>query len=243
MIVSVGCAGWAIPKELAPQFPESGSHLERYASRFNAVEINSSFYRSHQVKTYARWANSTPDDFRFSVKMPKEITHQRRLADVDLELARFVEETAGLGHKLGVLLVQLPPSLKLQLPVVERFFRTLRSLTKVPVACEPRHVDWFSLNAVQMLEYFEISRVLADPAPVPLAGVPSGGRGLCYFRLHGSPRMYYSGYDSGRLLDYARRLVAYQTSGTTSWCIFDNTAAGFAFANALTFRDLIDTLT
>ncbi|MDB5389476.1 MAG: hypothetical protein JWM11_5122 [Planctomycetaceae bacterium] len=240
MTVSIGCAGWSIPSQLAAQFPLTGSHLERYASRFNAVEINSSFYRSHLTKTYSRWANSTPDDFRFSVKVPREITHQRRLVNVDQELARFLDESAGLGAKLGVLLIQLPPSLKFTPSVAEDFFGSLRQRTSVPIACEPRHAEWFSVRAVQLFEDLHICRVVADPAPVPLAAVPAGSRSLYYFRLHGSPKIYYSNYDTARLTDTARRLIAYQTSGTTSWCIFDNTAEGYAITNGMTFRNLIN---
>ena len=78
--IQVGCAGWSVPRATWPEFPDAGTHLQRYAARFNAVEINSSFYRPHQTATYARWAASVPDPFRFSVKLPKTITHQQRLA-------------------------------------------------------------------------------------------------------------------------------------------------------------------
>src|SRR6476620_9198879 len=90
--VYVGCAGWSIPKEHAGRFPAGGSHLERYAGRFNAVEINSSFYRPHRPETYARWAASVPESFQFAVKIPKEMTHTRRLRDVADPLARFLSE-------------------------------------------------------------------------------------------------------------------------------------------------------
>lgn len=235
--VWVGCAGWSIPTHLADRFPSTGTHLERYASRFNAVEINSSFYRPHQTKTYARWADSTPTDFRFSVKLPQEITHHRRLVDAENELNTFLDQSSGLGGKFGVLLVQLPPSLKFDLAITEHFFKALRNRTQIPVACEPRHVDWFSPEAVQLFEDFQISRVVADPAPVRLASVPAGARELCYFRLHGSPRIYYSQYEASQLLDFAKRLMAYRTNETSAWCIFDNTAEGFAVTDATAFRE------
>src|SRR5947209_14478083 len=107
--VRVGCAGWSIPREHAGRFPAGGSHLLRYAERFPAVEINTSFYRPHLPSTYARWAADTPEGFRFSVKVPKEITHEKRLVGVDDPLDRFLDETAALGAKRGPLLVQLPP--------------------------------------------------------------------------------------------------------------------------------------
>jgi len=107
----VGTAGWAIRKEHAAAFPAGGTHLQRTAQRFNAVEINSSFYRPHRRATYERWAASVPDDFAFAVKAPRTITHDLRLAGADAVLDRFLAEASGLGIKLGVLLFQLPPSL------------------------------------------------------------------------------------------------------------------------------------
>ena len=83
----VGCAGWASPSQHAHAFPSQGTHLERYAQRFTGVEVNSSFYRSHRPTTYARWAASVPDQFQFAVKMPKEITHTRRLVAVTAPLS------------------------------------------------------------------------------------------------------------------------------------------------------------
>ena len=98
-----------MPSSYLDQVPPGGSHLERYARRLNAVEINSSFYRPHRRTTYQRWAQCVPDDFRFAVKMPKAITHEAGLADCGALLDRFVDEVTGLGEKLAVLLVQLPP--------------------------------------------------------------------------------------------------------------------------------------
>src|SRR3954470_11987598 len=112
--IRIGTAAWSIPREHAAPFPVAGSHLERYAAVLNAVEINSSFYRPHRTATYERWAASVPEDFHFAVKIPKAITHERRLADVDDLLDRFLSEVSGLGPKLGPLLVQLPPSLSFQ---------------------------------------------------------------------------------------------------------------------------------
>src|SRR5690349_9096104 len=127
MAVFIGCAGWSLRKESADEFSASGTHLQRYAMRLNAVEINSSFYRPHRVSTYQRWAASTPSDFRFSVKLPKQITHVRRLDSVDAELRQFHNETDGLGEKRGPILIQLPPSLAFDLRIAELFFGLLRA--------------------------------------------------------------------------------------------------------------------
>ncbi|MFP3449077.1 DUF72 domain-containing protein, partial [Pseudomonas sp. SIMBA_067] len=90
-------------REHCPAFADEGTHLQRYASRFNAVEINSSFYRAHQPKTYERWAQSVPASFRFSVKVPKRITHELRLQRCETALDEFLEQCLHLGEKLGCL--------------------------------------------------------------------------------------------------------------------------------------------
>ena len=118
--VYVGTAGWSLGRPHAELFPRQGSHLVRYASQLNAVEINSSFYRPHRHSTYERWAGSVPSDFRFSVKVPKTITHERRLVDCDDHLSRFLAEVEGLGEKLGTLLVQLPPSFQFDQSITAR---------------------------------------------------------------------------------------------------------------------------
>jgi uncharacterized protein YecE (DUF72 family) len=232
----IGCAGWSIPKAHASGFPDVGSHLERYATRFTAVEINSSFYRPHRPATYAKWAVAVPDSFRFAVKVPKTITHEKRLVDVHQPLRAFLAEVAALDNKLGPLLVQLPPSLAYS-DTVEAFFDTLRGFFNGYVACEPRHASWFAPEADALLAKFHIGRVAADPAVVPQAAEPGGWKGLLYYRLHGSPTIYRSAYSS----DFLARLTADIRVATAraaeptaaTWCIFDNTANGEATGNAL----------
>src|SRR5687768_14756132 len=110
--IFIGTAGWSIPKSSAEHFPADGSHLERYAQTLPAVEINSSFYRPHKIESYERWARAVPEGFRFAVKIPKTITHEKQLRGADELLNRFLGEAITLGTKLGPLLVQLPPSLR-----------------------------------------------------------------------------------------------------------------------------------
>src|SRR5580704_16262713 len=123
----IGCAGWNVPKQHMAVFSAAGSHLHRYARQFNAVEINSSFYRPHRRATYERWAATVPDDFAFAVKLPKQITHELRLAAAEAALDIFLDQASGLGTKLGPLLVQLPPSLAFDSAVAHAFFAALRT--------------------------------------------------------------------------------------------------------------------
>ena len=231
--IHIGCAGWTLPRAVQPAFPADGTHLARYAARFPAVEINSSFYRPHRPATYERWAASVPDDFRFAVKVPKSITHERRLADAGEALARLLEQMAGLGDRLGCLLVQLPPSLGYDERVAGDFARSLRSLYGGAVAVEPRHESWFGAEAERLLVEHGMARVAADPARVPAAGEPGGDPRTVYYRLHGSPRIYYSSYGEEYLDALGDTLREAAARAETVWCIFDNTASGAATANAL----------
>ncbi len=235
--VLIGCAGWSLPRS-EPADLSPGSHLERYASRFDAVEINSSFHRPHRPSTYARWSASVPPAFRFSVKVPKGITHVLRLHQAGELLASFLAAAAGLGDKLGCLLVQLPPSLSFEPAAVATFFADLRSRSSLPVACEPRHPSWFAPQVDDFLREREVARVAADPARVPEAAEPGGWRGMSYYRLHGSPKIYYSAYSEEFIATLASRLQGDAEAGRQVWCIFDNTTLGAAIRNALELQEL-----
>jgi uncharacterized protein YecE (DUF72 family) len=228
----IGTAGWSIPRQVASALPEGGTALERYSRLFSGVEINSSFYRPHRPATWARWAASVPDGFRFSVKLPKAITHEAKLIDADGLIARFAQDVGELGAKLAVLLVQLPPKLAFDLEVADRFFTTLRRSLDVGVVCEPRNATWFTEEAEQLLRRMQVARVAADPAILPVAATSGGWPGIAYWRLHGSPALYRSAYDDEALGAYAGR-IAERDPATQCWCIFDNTASSAATRNAL----------
>ena len=218
---------------------QASSQLQRYADQFNAVEINSSSYRLHRPATYARWAQAVPDDFRFSAKLPRTISHQHRLNGCAAELDVFVEAVTELGDKLGVLLLQLPPTLAFDAAVADRFFTDLRERHAGAVACEPRHGSWFTLEAERLLRVFSIARVGADPARVPRAAIPGGDHRIEYLRLHGSPHMYYDAYGDAALHRVARRLSRTTAVASERWCIFDNTARGAAHVDAVRLQRLL----
>jgi uncharacterized protein YecE (DUF72 family) len=235
----IGTAGWGLPRVWRAEFPAEGSYLERYAARFPGVEINSSFYRQHRRTVYERWAAAVSPEFRFAVKVPRAITHDQALVASDVLLEVFLEEVVGLGARLGPLLVQLPPSLALQEDHAEEFFETLRGLHDGPVGCEPRHASWFGPTADRLLRRYRVARVAADPARVPAAAEPGGDPGLVYYRLHGSPRIYWSDYEPERIASLAERLRAAAAPGVERWCIFDNTTLGAATGNALALARLL----
>ena len=227
----IGTAGWSIPAAYKGRFRTEGSHLVRYGALLNCAEINSSFYRPHQRKTYERWAASVPDDFRFSVKLPQSITKHARLTGYGDLLVHFADEISGLDRKLAVILVQLMPSLVYDARIFAAFIRDLRRHTGAAIACEPRHASWFEPKADAALARLRVARVAADPPRAPTDGAPGGWTGLAYWRLHGSPKVYYSPYSDDALHALAPRLRR------QDWCVFDNTTSGAALGNALTLRN------
>jgi uncharacterized protein YecE (DUF72 family) len=229
-LIFVGTSGWQIPRTSADAFPSEGSTLQRYGARLPAVEINTRFYRSHRDATWERWAAAVPPGFRFAVKAPRVVTHERKLADAGEPLESFAREISLLGDKLGPVLVQLPPSLAFEAEVARRFLGELREVIAGDVAVEPRHPSWFEPEPDALLAEHRAARVAADPARVPEAAVPGGWTGFAYHRLHGSPHMYRSAYGAERIEALAAALRA---GPNPAWVFFDNTTSGAAAADAL----------
>ena len=234
--IRVGTAGWSIPRAVAFRFDSVGTHLQRYSRRLRCTEINSSFYRPHAAATYAKWRDSTPPDFRFAVKMPRTITHELKLQNVGDPFVAFLEQTDGLAQKRGPLLIQLPPSLSFDETVVTAFLDLVRTVYGGLVVCEPRHATWFSSPVASLLDRYRISRVAADPPPVPAAVAPAGWPRVAYFRLHGSPRKYWSRYEKNDIATLATTARSIP-SAEEVWCVFDNTASGAAIENAWELRE------
>lgn len=238
-IVRIGTAGWSVPSNMRAQFPSVGTLLQKYSTRFNAVEINSSFYRPHRVSTYEKWASQTSDNFSFSVKLPRAMTHDAKLVDIGQQLEVFIHEVSGLGPKLGCLLIQLPPSLQFSSSKYRETFTYLREAFTCSVVCEPRHPSWFTDEADAALSEAGIARVAASPSILPNSLKPGGDMQTCYYRLHGEPKMYYSNYTEHYLSAYSAS-IKHQKQNSNVWCIFDNTANGYAFSNATDLNHLID---
>ena len=237
--IRIGTAGWSIPRASAFHFESTGTHLQRYARSLDCAEINSSFHLPHAAATYAKWRDSTPAHFKFAVKIPRMITHELKLQDARQPFVTFLDQTEGLDQKRGPILVQLPPSLLFDASVVTPFLDVVREVYNGPMVCEPRHATWFSSTVASLLDRYAISRVAADPPPVPEAAVPAGWSRIAYFRLHGSPRKYWSRYEG----DDIATLAATARSVTTAvevWCVFDNTASGAAIENAWELRERLN---
>ncbi len=211
--IRIGCAGWGLSSTVTSSFPGEGSHLEQ---------------------TYAHWAESVPDSFRFSVKLPKSITHDARLADTNALLDEFLHAAGQLGDKLGCWLAQLPPSLPFDHDLADAFFKALRARTLLrSPAKRARHASWFGTHTAALLKMHRISYVDADPIPDDCEIRHRADTSLVYVRLHGSPELYKSSYDYTYLDNVARTLHARAKKTPEVWCIFDNTAESYAQPNAL----------
>ena len=237
-MISIGTAGWSIPRQVADGFPAEGAALERYAARFPVTEVNSSFHRPHRLSTWDRWRESVPADFRFSVKIPKTITHQARLQDCSELLSDFLGQAHALQVKLAVLLVQLPPKLEFDVGIARDFLADLAGKANARIACEPRHASWFTGEADALLQALQVARVAADPFICAEASAPGGWPGFQYWRLHGSPVIYRSSY-ADRILAFRERIESAAKPGAESWCIFDNTASSAATSDALALMEVL----
>lgn len=237
--VRIGLAGWseAVSRHRASfpaPFSSRGSALAQYATAFDFVEINASFYRQFRAGTYAKWADDVPDGFRFAVKMHRLITHYTRLKNPAL-LEPFFEAVGGLGDKLAAVLVQLPPSLVFDLGVAADFFAALRAHYAGAVVCEPRHASWSEQTALDLLESCDIGLVRAE---IPEPATEKARRAVpLYIRLHGSPRRYYSAYRAEQLAQLAEFLRL--NAKRRRFVVFDNTASTAAIRNALQLRELL----
>ncbi len=236
--IFVGTAGWSVPRAHEAHFPIEGSHLQRYGAVFPATEINSSFYRQHRQTTYQRWALSTPEPFQFSVKAPKTVTHAE-FFESEPDLETFFSEIAGLGPKLGPILIQLPPKRSFDEAQAMRFLSAFRAHTEGGIVLEPRHPSWFGPQVDGLLSDLRIARVAADPPPAEGAAAPGGWPGLVYYRLHGSPDVYRSPYGEEKLKPIVQALLGGAEADAEVWCIFDNTTFYAATGDALTLMGLI----
>jgi len=170
--------------------------------------------------------------------MPRVITHDLKLREAREAVVAFLDQTSGLGEKRGPILVQLPPSLAFDAAVALPFLDLMRAVYSGPLVCEPRHPTWFASEVAALLTGYRVSRVAADPAAVPEAAVPGGWPTIAYYRMHGSPRKYWSRYDESVLVALAGA-IRQSHLAEEIWCIFDNTASGAAIDNAADLHRLV----
>jgi len=235
--VRVGISGWTYKPWRGIFYPDKLSQKREleYASRaFPSIEINGTFYSLQRPSSFERWMNETPDDFVFSIKGSRFITHIRRLRDIEAPLANFFASgLLSLGKKLGPILWQFPPSFKFEPELIESFFARLpvdtdhavslgglhekwmngRTFLKPPTkarlrhAMEIRHKSFVTPEFIKLLRKYRVALVCADTVEWPrLMDVTSD---FVYCRLHGSEVLYASGYEDAALDQWAARIAAW----------------------------------
>ena len=181
-MIWVGTSGYNYPEWKGTFYPPdlaAAKFLPYYAERFPTVEINYTFYRAPTEKILEGWSAATPDRFKLTLKAPRRITHDARLRDCGDKVRQFLETSAVLGPKLGVLLFQLPPNLKVDLPLLDAFLETFPP--RVRAAFEFRHASWFSPEVFDRLRARDLALCIADSeklsTPVEMTA------SYAYFRL------------------------------------------------------------
>ncbi|MBA2403361.1 MAG: DUF72 domain-containing protein [Bdellovibrionales bacterium] len=231
-MMRIGTAGWSIPATSLKAFVPAGTHLEKYSQIFNAVEINSCFYKDHLARTYQKWASQTPSNFQFSLKLHQRFTHTKETFGAK-ELKEVLSQMQYLEEKWGVLLLQFPGSHLFDGKKMERLFHLIRKNYQGTLVIEPRHLTWTETKAVELMREFKVSKVFADPEKCPTKIKMDFGK-IQYYRLHGQPVMYTSSYSQ----NFLEQLVSHSDYHQNVWCIFDNTKYGSAIENALLLKKL-----
>ena len=204
-----GTSGLDLPvprSQYPPEFRDK-SRLEYYASMFSSIEINSIFYKLPRSSTVANWAESVPDTFRFTFKIPKTVTHVKDLQFAAKDVDDFIKVVENIGEKKGCLLAQFPPSLKIEnLDRLQNLLETLGEAsynTGWKLAVEFRDPSWYEREVNELLEEFDAAMVVQD---MPKSATPfSFVRGdFVYLRFHGPEPRYRGDYSDEFLKRYAR---------------------------------------
>lgn len=237
-VALIGTSGWAYPEwkdDFYAGVPRD-RWLEHYAQRFNAVEVNATFYHTLRISTLEKWRDRTPPHFRFCIKASRYITHIQRLETTDESFARLRAQADALGAKLAVVLWQMPQGLQRDLDLFGRFARRLDEWHEVRHAIEFRHASWFGNEIAECLSAHRLAAVQSHAADWPMWEAVTTD--LVYVRLHGGARTYASAYSATALRRWAERIRNWLAQRREVHVYFDNTAEGHAVQNALALARL-----
>ncbi|WRS29750.1 DUF72 domain-containing protein [Actinomycetaceae bacterium MB13-C1-2] len=257
-LARIGTSGWKYPEWRGKFYPKGlvqRLELSYFAQRIHSLELNGPFYGLMRPSTYQNWASEVPDGFRYAVKGWKTVSHLRRLRDVEKPLSDFFASgLLELGDKLGPVLWQLPPSLRFDAPTLNDFLKQLPATTaeaagiagvsapdrsvQLRYALEPRNQTFSDPEAVAILKEHDVAMVTSDnPDRFPIFHEVTAS--FAYFRLHGTPKMYYSDYSDEQLAVWAGAMTRLLQEGRDVYCYFDNTAGGRAPYNAMSLAEVL----
>ena len=236
--IRIGCSGWNYKHWREIFYPKGLPQrlwFERYASEFDTVEINNSFYMLPKPETFAKWRDQAPPAFRYAVKANKFITQAKKLKDCAEPLERMLGPMRKLGDRLGPILYQLPPRFRINLDRLSEFIDLLpRDLAHV---FEFREKSWYSEEMLALLDDRGVGFCVHD---MPGSVSPRRATGpLAYVRFHGGEGKYWGRYSDEGLLDWTDWIVAEARGGRPVWCYFNNDIEGHAIQDALTLRAMV----
>jgi uncharacterized protein YecE (DUF72 family) len=240
-IFRIGTSGYSYKHWSDGVFYPSGLSQQRwldfYATHFDTVELNVTFYRQPTPYTFKRWRDRTPEGFAFTVKGSRYITHILRLNDPETPLARFFDSVKLLGEKLKIVLWQLPPGFKLDMGRLDRFCKLITSISPEGVGnCfEFRNKSWFCDEVYALLEHYGCHLCVADSPRYPSEEKVISNIG--YLRLHGSETMYGYNYSPYELSSWAKRISSWKASEV--YIYFNNDFMGYAVKNAMTLKEIL----
>jgi len=233
----VGTSGWHYRDWRAVFYPEklpARRWLEYYAGRFGTVELNNTFYRLPNAAGFRNWKAQTPDDFLFTVKASRFLTHYRRLRDPAEPVERLLAAAGALAEKLGPVLLQLPPNLEIDVPALEEVFDAFGD--RVRLVCEFRHASWHCDAVYDLMSARDVSLCLTDRRNRhgPLVRTASWG----FVRMHegvATPRPHYG---SRALAAWVARVAAFWGTSGDCFVYFNNDHGGCAIRDAFEFAAL-----
>lgn len=215
-----------VPQSQYPVEFYGKSRLTYYASLFNSVEINSTFYKLPRQSTIIKWAESVPGTFRFTFKLSKTITHVKKLDFKYEDLELFIQAINNIGDKRACILIQLPPALKTE--NISRLQNLLTSIKKLAIndtwkiAVEFRNKNWYNEDTYSLLKQHNISMVMHDlpDSATPLTALTSD---FIYVRFHGTEKGYRGNYANNFLKEYAQHIKLWMSAEKTVYVYFNNT--------------------
>jgi uncharacterized protein YecE (DUF72 family) len=240
MAIHIGTSGWSYDHWQGIVYPYDAplrARLGFYVRQFQTVELNSSYYRWPRDKTFMRWRSVVPDDFLMTVKAPRGLTHGARLYRPEAWIDRISSALEHLGHKRGVLLVQLPPQFARDDARLDYFLRRLPSGLRVAV--EFRHWSWHSEDIFRMLEERGAAYCVMSGAQLPC--VLRATTSFVYVRLHGPDgnHLYAGSYADADMMWWAHRVREWSATGRDVFVYFNNDGGGNAVRNAATLRGML----
>ncbi len=237
----IGTSGWSYAHWEGIFYPadcKPGNYLEFYQTRFDCTELNSCFYHLPREETVAGWMKRTPESFRFCLKLSRFITHQRKLKLVDEAMEKFFGLFDRMIPRLGPVLVQLPPGLSYDLPLLTDFLQLAKErFPSYRFAFEARHPSWFRSGFFDLLSHYQTTFVIADSGDrFPEREIITSNE--VYLRFHGREQLYASDYPQPVLRDFADKIGDWLDQGKEVWAFFNNDFHGYAVKNALELKEM-----